>query len=53
MLASLDPGALETHSRDDFIGILLEHGTLQEAVWVGREVEFCDHDKDNIDINIL
>jgi hypothetical protein len=53
MLASHDPGALETYSRGEFIGILLEHGTLQETVWVGREVEFRDHGLDNIAINIL
>jgi hypothetical protein len=53
MLASHDPGALETYSRVDFIGILLEHGIPQAAVWVGREAEFCDHGLDNIAISIL
>jgi hypothetical protein len=53
MLASHDPGALETYSRADFIGILLEHGTPQASVWVGREVEFRDHGLDNIAISIL
>jgi hypothetical protein len=53
MLASLDPGALEIYSRADIIGILLEHGTPQEAVWIGREAEFSDYGQDNMTINIL
>jgi hypothetical protein len=53
MLASLDPGALEIYSRADIIGILLEHGTSQEVVWVGREAEFSDHGQYNIAINTL
>jgi hypothetical protein len=53
MVASHDPGALETYSRDDFIGILLEHETWQATVWVGREDEFRDIALDSIAISIL
>jgi hypothetical protein len=53
MLASLDPGVLELYSRVDIIGILPEHGTPQEVVWVGREVEFSDHGQDIIAISTL
>jgi hypothetical protein len=53
MLDSLDPGALEIYSRDDIIEILLEHETLQVAVWIGREAEFSDYGQDNMTISIL
>jgi hypothetical protein len=43
MLDSLDPGELEVYSRNNIIGMLLEHGTKQETNWVGREVEFSYH----------
>jgi hypothetical protein len=53
MLASLDPGALEIYSRDDIIGILLEYGTPQTTVWVGKEVEISDYGQENMAINII
>jgi hypothetical protein len=53
MLASLDFDALEIYSRDDIIEVLLEHGTPQAVVWVGREAEFSDHGKYIIAINVL
>jgi hypothetical protein len=52
MLTSLDPGALEIYSRDDIIGILLEHGTPQVAVWIGREAEFGDYGQDIMTIRL-
>ena len=36
MLASHDLCVLETYNRNDCIGILLEHGTPQATVWIGR-----------------
>jgi hypothetical protein len=53
MLASLDFDALEIYSRDDIIEVLLEHGTPQATMWVGREAEFSDHGKYIIVINVL
>jgi hypothetical protein len=53
MLASLDPGILNLYSRVDIIGILLEYGTPQAAMWVGREAEFIDHGQDSIAISTL
>jgi hypothetical protein len=53
MLASLDPSVLELYSRDDVVEIFMEYGTPQQAVWVGREVEFNDHGQENIAINTL
>jgi hypothetical protein len=47
------PSVLELYSRVDIIGILLEYGTQQAAVWVDKEVEFSDHGQDNIAISTL
>jgi hypothetical protein len=53
MLASFNPRVLEISSRVDIIEILMEYGTLQETMWIGREAEFSDYGHDNMNINIL
>jgi hypothetical protein len=40
-------------NRADIIQILLEYGTPQEAVGVGREAKFSAHGKNNIAISTL